>query len=314
VELNNTFDGIGEFKLVDGRITFTTATAGSDQTVVITTETLLTGAAAGASLAGVATDGGNPVVGTSAKITWAGSLSSFDTVSVTTGTLVINSNAIAVESLTVPNTVSTMQDVLDELNDQASLGYFTLSNGDLVYTVSEVGVTGPWTVGTSVLPTELGLDTGSVTAGTPPTPLGTALNYTIPITGGSLTIDNGITYLTPEELGVVNKPFRAFTGTRAISGSLNAYLRTGDDGYNNTGSLLKYMTDNLKAAVSTDFSIVLSVGGSSEPVHVDFDMPHCHLTVPTIDVQDVVSTSIEFTALGQEIDIPNEMTIKYYSN
>jgi hypothetical protein len=318
VALNTAYSSIGEFRLVDGNIVFTTNEAGSDQTVTLTAETLFTEALSAAgtfdpAIPSNVTQGGNPVAGTSAKITWAGSLSSFDDATVSANTLVINKGGSPVESITITS-ASTMQEVLDELNDQASLGYFTLNNGDLVYTVLEVGDSGTWTVGTSTLPTALGLATGSVTAGTDPTPLGTALNYTIPITGGSLTIDNGITYLTPEELGVVNKPFRAFTGTRAISGSLNAYLRTGDDGYNNTGSLLKYMTDNLKAAVSTDFSIVLSVGGTSSlEAHVDFDMPHCHLTVPTVDVQDVVSTSIEFTALGQEIDIPNEMTVKYYA-
>ena len=44
-------------------------------------------------------------------------------------------------------------------------------------------------------------------------------NYSMTLTGGSITMSNNITYITPEELGVVNVPIGHVTGTRSVSGS-----------------------------------------------------------------------------------------------
>ena len=56
--------------------------------------------------------------------------------------------------------------------------------------------------------------------------------YDINITGGSLTIANNVTYVTPETIGVVDKPIGSFTGARMISGSLTMYLDTKANGSN----------------------------------------------------------------------------------
>ena len=48
--------------------------------------------------------------------------------------------------------------------------------------------------------------------------------YNIVLTGGSINFENNISYLTPEELGQVNKPLGNITGTRSISGNLTCYL------------------------------------------------------------------------------------------
>ena len=121
--------------------------------------------------------------------------------------------------------------------------------------------------------------------------------YSIPLTGGSLSISNNITYLTPEELGVVNIPIGYFAGTRAVTATFDAYLRTGEEGQ--TGQLLSDLLNAL-TEVSTSFQTWLTVGGSGNDTTVEFYFPSLHLTVPTINTAEVISTSIEGT--GQATD------------
>ncbi|MEC7223030.1 MAG: tandem-95 repeat protein, partial [Verrucomicrobiota bacterium] len=44
------------------------------------------------------------------------------------------------------------------------------------------------------------------------------------LNGGNVTISNNITFITPEELGIVNVPIGHVTGTRSVSGSFTCYL------------------------------------------------------------------------------------------
>jgi len=136
--------------------------------------------------------------------------------------------------------------------------------------------------------------------------------YTVPITGGSLTISNNVTYLTPANLATVNKPVTYFTSTRAISGSLNAYLRTGT-GF--TADLMQTMLTNSATAVSPAFYMNISIGGTGT-TKVDFTMPAVVLTIPTVNAEQVVSTTINFTAQGSassafDIGAANELAIAY---
>ena len=138
-------------------------------------------------------------------------------------------------------------------------------------------------------------------------------SYTVPITGGSLTISNNVTYLTPANLATVNKPVTYFTSTRAISGSLNAYLRTGT-GF--TADLMSTMLTNSATAVSPAFYMNISIGGTGT-TKVDFTMPAVVLTIPTVNAEQVVSTTINFTAQGSsassafDIGAANELSITY---
>ena len=50
--------------------------------------------------------------------------------------------------------------------------------------------------------------------------------YSIVLTGGSITIENNINYLVPEELGLVNIPLANVTGPRSISGNITCLLYT----------------------------------------------------------------------------------------
>jgi len=150
-----------------------------------------------------------------------------------------------------------------------------------------------------------------------------AATYTMALTGGSITINNNISYITPANLGVVNVPAVYYTGTRAITGTINAYLKTGS-GVGSTGQLLADMLAASSSSVEPMASLVLSVGGSSNSNRVVLDMPSVTFTVPTVDVQAVVSTAINFTAEGSTpsatananvfaLDKTNDITVRYYA-
>lgn len=144
-------------------------------------------------------------------------------------------------------------------------------------------------------------------------------SYNVVLTGGSLQISNNITYVTPANLGVVNKPIGYFTGARAISGTLNAYLRTGTT--NDAGQLLKDMLTSLSA--ETKYRLQVEVGGSANPVRVELDVAGAVLGIPSVDVADVISTAITFNAQGvanntgtqtYDIENTNDLTVRYFSN
>ena len=132
--------------------------------------------------------------------------------------------------------------------------------------------------------------------------------YAINITGGSLTIANNITYVTPETLGVVDTPIGSFSGSRQVSGSLTMYLDTKADGSN------ELLSDLTKATnlVNTKFNMSLFMGGASggTPL-VEFDLPVAHFQIPSIETADIISSTVEFAAQGSNLSTGDEMTVKY---
>jgi hypothetical protein len=135
-----------------------------------------------------------------------------------------------------------------------------------------------------------------------------ARTYDINITGGSITIANNVTYVTPETLGIIDKPIGSFTGARQITGSLTCYLDTKANGSNQLLSDMAAATD----LVSNSFDMSLFMGGASGATSVvEFDIPKAHLQVPTLETGDLISTSVEFSAHGTDLLTGDEMTIKY---
>lgn len=136
--------------------------------------------------------------------------------------------------------------------------------------------------------------------------LGTAQTYDLAITGGNVTIANNLTYLIPANVGTLNKVIEYYTGARSITGSITAYLRVPSSGNtNNTGGLFKQVID---AAASDDenmFAMTLGMGGTttmptttSNENKVLFYFPQAMLQIPQISTEQIVSTTINFTAQG----------------
>lgn len=150
----------------------------------------------------------------------------------------------------------------------------------------------------------------------------TGTSYSFPITGGSVTFANNVTYLVPASIGTVNKPIDYFTGTRSITGSLTAYLRTGST--NSVGLLSSLLTQS-GTYDQNQFAVDLGLGGSiTAPTSstlqnkLVFSLPTAMLQIPQVATEQVISTTINFTAQGAttgsyDIDANNEFSIKYYA-
>ena len=150
--------------------------------------------------------------------------------------------------------------------------------------------------------------------------------YAVALTGGNITINNNISYITPSNLGTVNLPIAYFTGTRAISGSLNAYLKTGTlTGAltAGTGKLLQDMLDVASVEIAPMFALAINIGGNSTAAtRIEVEMPTAVLTIPTVNTEQVVSTVINFTAQsasgavgtrGFDLEQTNEITLRYFT-
>jgi hypothetical protein len=136
--------------------------------------------------------------------------------------------------------------------------------------------------------------------------------YDIAITGGSLTITNNITYLTPETLGVIDQPIGSFSGSRQMSGTLTCYLDTKTNGSNQL--LADMQAADKLINPSFDMSVFLGNASGTSP-QVELDIPKAHISIPTIEVADVISTNIEFAAVGTGLDeggtAGDEIVVKY---
>jgi hypothetical protein len=142
-----------------------------------------------------------------------------------------------------------------------------------------------------------------------------AKTYTVALTGGSLTIANNLTYLTPANLGTVNQAVTYFTGTRAISATVNAYLKTGT---NETSTLLSDLLTMSATDDENQFACTVELGGSTNLNKVVLDMPFTMVGIPTISSEQVISTAITLmpqagSTSAYNIENTNELTVKYYA-
>lgn len=138
---------------------------------------------------------------------------------------------------------------------------------------------------------------------------GGSKTYGITLTGGSITLSNNISFLTPESLGIVNQPIGHVTGTRSVSGNFTAYM---DEATNGTIDLLSDLQGAL-TTVTNSFALDFYVGGkagSDTPVGpgMQFKMGQAHLEIPTINADDVMAIEVNFTALPSTISGTNEVT------
>jgi len=121
--------------------------------------------------------------------------------------------------------------------------------------------------------------------------------YNLVLTGGNITMENNITYLTPETLGVVNQPLGHVTGTRSVSGNFTCYLN------NETGGSADLFEDLIEAntVVTNSFNTVFKIGGTTAP-KIQIDLPKCHFEVPAHSIDDIISVETSFHALPASVD------------
>jgi hypothetical protein len=130
--------------------------------------------------------------------------------------------------------------------------------------------------------------------------------YDLVLTGGSVTISNNMTFLTPETLGVVNQPLGHVTGSRSVSGSFTCYLNSEDD---SSAELFENIIED-QTTITNDFTLLFKVGGTSSP-RMEVNLATCHLEVPSHSIEDVISLETNFHALPSTIEGTDEITLKY---
>jgi hypothetical protein len=137
-------------------------------------------------------------------------------------------------------------------------------------------------------------------------------NYSITLTGGNITMSNNLTFITPEEIGLVNIPIGHVTGTRSVSGSMTCYLSKDTSATNHSADLWEDLK-SITSVVTNSFGLVFKIGGitAGQP-RLEVNMPTCHLEIPTHSIEDVISVETAFNALPSTIDGTNEATVIYY--
>ena len=134
-------------------------------------------------------------------------------------------------------------------------------------------------------------------------------SYSLTLTGGNVTISNNITFIVPEELGIVNVPIGHVTGTRNVSGSFTCYL-TEDTGTTNAS---RDFFEDLRAitnVVTNSFALVFKIGGATG-TGLELNMATSHVEIPTHSIEDVISLETNFQALPSTIDGTNEVALTY---
>ena len=124
--------------------------------------------------------------------------------------------------------------------------------------------------------------------------------YTLTLTGGNITINNNISYVTPTMMQTVNQPLGHITGSRTITGTLSCYADS------TTDRSIDLYEDLQEASTYDDtnmFLLRVFLGGKSSAYLPTapgalFFMPAAHLDIPTHNIGDVVSFDINFTALA----------------
>ena len=136
-------------------------------------------------------------------------------------------------------------------------------------------------------------------------------SYDLTLTGGNITVTNNISYITPEELGVVNVPIGHVTGARSVSGSFTCYLTRNTSAFDSNRS--RDLFEDLRGitnVVTNSFGLTFSIGGGSGN-RLGLTCATAHLEIPTHSIDDVISLETNFSALPQTIDDTDEVVLTY---
>ena len=163
------------------------------------------------------------------------------------------------------------------------------------------------------------IDTGSTSTGNfirnrltqlsvvPASGQGFSAAYNVVLTGGSISLTNEVSFVTPESLGIVNKPLAPVMGARSVSGSFTCYL---DHNTNSSADLLEDLL-NATSIVTNSFKLMFDVGGTDATPGIRIRIPQALVEVPSHSIDDVISVETNFHALPSDISDTDELTITY---
>ena len=139
------------------------------------------------------------------------------------------------------------------------------------------------------------------------------VTYNVTLTGGNITIENNLTYLTPETLGSVNVPLGHVMGTRSVSGNFTCYL---NDTANSSLDLFERLQES-RGVITNAFDLAFSIGGSGNTPRCTVDIDKAHLELPSHSFEDVVSVDVAFHGLSTDLssstaaNATNEVKLTY---
>jgi len=142
---------------------------------------------------------------------------------------------------------------------------------------------------------------------------GNDVTYDVTLTGGNITIENNLTYLTPETLGTVNLPLGHVMGTRSVSGNFTCYL---NDTANGSLDLFERLQES-RGVITNAFDLTFSIGGSGNTPRCNVQVAKAHLELPTHSFEDVVSVDVAFHGLSTDLssgtaaNATNEVKVTY---
>ena len=135
-------------------------------------------------------------------------------------------------------------------------------------------------------------------------------SYDLTLTGGSITISNNITYITPEELGKVNLPIGHVTGGRSVSGNFTCYLLKDTAATDKSSDFIEDMKA-ITNVVTNSFALTFKVGGGTSTPRLELAMPTAHIDIPTHSIEDVIALETNFNALPSSIELTDEVALIY---
>lgn len=141
------------------------------------------------------------------------------------------------------------------------------------------------------------------------------ITFAVTLTGGSISIENNLNYLTPETLGSVNTPLGHVTGTRSVSGNFTCYL---NDVSNGSLDLFEKLQES-RGVITNAFALTFGIGGSSSTPRCSVALPKAHLELPSHSIEDVISVDVAFHGLASDMssataaNATNEVSVTYTS-
>jgi len=125
-----------------------------------------------------------------------------------------------------------------------------------------------------------------------PSATGTGVTYTFAVTALNFSVTNNLTYLTPEELAALNVPIGQFAGSRTVTGSLSAYLRSSDG---QSAQFLRNIVNDTRTSAALTSNANLVIGGATAPFFAAV-MPRVQFDFPVHAIEDVIGLSVDFLA------------------
>lgn len=129
--------------------------------------------------------------------------------------------------------------------------------------------------------------------------------YLFSVTSLSFSYDNNISYLSRDELAIVNRPKKAITGIRSVYGSATVYLR---GGASQSAALLSRLLASSKLTSADTTSANLIIGGGTVPYFM-VSLGSVHFDIPTVSAEDIMSVNMSFYAQNNDITIISESII-----